>query len=71
MLHALWRRVRYPAVMRDADRLMAANEYRAYAAALAGARGDLKHSGEGHWSLVAVEVAKRRSRLPALWSRCL
>ena len=71
MLGTIWRRALRSGVMRDADRLMTANEYRAYAAALAGARGNGEHSGKGHWSLVADEIRRRRRRLPPMWSRCM
>ena len=71
MLHAIWFHVMHASVMIDAGRLMAINPYRAHAAAMAGVKGDLGRGGAGHWHRVAVEIARRRRRLPPLWSRCM
>ena len=62
MLDRLWRRLLWPAVMRDADRLIAAHGRGAYGMARLGATAAREMDGQGHWCSVAQEVARRLER---------
>ena len=62
MLDKLWRRLFWPGVMRDADRLIAAHGRGAYGMARLGATAARETEGCGHWSSVAHEIARRLER---------
>lgn len=62
MLDRLWRRLLWPAVMRDADRLIAAHGRGAYGMARLGATASHEVDGHGHWCSVAREIARRLER---------
>ena len=62
MLDRLWRRLLWPAVMRDADRLIAAHGRGAYGMARLGATAAREVDGHGHWCSVAREIARRLER---------
>ena len=64
MLDRLWRRLLWPAVMRDADRLMTAHGRGAYGMARLGATAAHEVDGHGHWCRVAREIARRLERQP-------
>ena len=59
MLDRLWRRVVWPYVMRDADRLIEACGRGAYGMARIGATANREKGGKGHWSAVAREIGRR------------
>ena len=59
MLDKLWRRLMWPGVMRDADRLISAHGRGAYGMARLGATAAREADGQGHWSSVAHEIARR------------
>lgn len=62
MLDRLWRCLFRPAVMRDADRLIAAHGRGAYGMARLGATAAGEVDGHGHWCCVAREIARRLER---------
>ena len=62
MLDRLWRRLLWPAVMRDADRLIKAHGRGAYGMARLGATASGEVDGCGHWCGVAREIARRIER---------
>jgi len=62
MLDRLWRCLFRPAVMRDADRLIAAHGRGAYGMARLGATAAREVDGHGHWCSVAREIARRLER---------
>lgn len=62
MLDRLWRRLIWPAVMRDADRLIEAHGRGAYGMARLGATASREVDGDGHWCSVAREIARRLER---------
>ena len=59
MLDRVWRRLLWPAVMQDADRLIEAHGRGAYGMALIGARVCREGDGFIHWTRVASEIARR------------
>lgn len=62
MLDRLWRRLFWPGVMRDADRLIAAHGRGAYGMARLGATAAHEIDGRGHWCSVAREIGRRVER---------
>ena len=62
MLDRLWRRLLWPAVMRDADRLIEAHGRGAYGMARLGATAAREVDGQGHWCRVALEISRRLER---------
>ncbi len=59
MLDRFWRRLLWPAVMKDADRLIEAHGRGAYGMARIGAKANRETDGKGHWSAVAFEIGRR------------
>lgn len=64
MLDRWWRRIVWPYVMRDADRLIEACGRGAYGMARIGATANQEVDGKGHWSAVAREIGRRLDREP-------
>ncbi len=69
-LAELWRRLLWPGLMKDADRLITAQGQHAYGLAKAGARSN-DENGRGYWNSVASEIGRRLGRKTSLTSRCL